>query len=527
MALAEATRQFQATPSLRRTIDARHPSYKWWLAVTVTLSGFLVNMSQTAIQVALPQMMTSLGLNLSQAQWVITAYITAGAILVPTVGWLGNRLGNRTLYLLSLLVFIAGSILCMLSWNASSLIFFRILQGVGGGPIAPMTMMFLSRAFPQEQRGLAMGLYGLGATFGPVVGAVIGGYLTQYVSWRMVFLFNIVPGLVCIGLAILILPNDREAERQPLDVAGLLTMAIFLVSLLVALSQGQRQGWDTPFIQRLLLIAAGSLLVFIACELTSDQPLVDLRLYANLPFAIASVLIFLFFMLFNGSNFLQIILVQRLLDYPPAQAGLVLLPGALVLSLSFPFAGRIADKCDRRVMVMGALGVFALSAYLFTFLSVDRPLSWLIGIIMLRFICGGFFFAPLISTALSHLPPEQVRMGSGLLNLMQMGFGGTIGVALATTVLQRQSIYHRGRLAEQQVFSTLNWDEVVTPIRELVHQAGSIGNLGELEVMAQLHRYLGQQALVAAYQDYFMLVAWLTLAMMPLVLCLKRPKPPT
>lgn len=522
--MALATRQVQATPSLRQATDARHPSYKWWVAVTVTLGGFLVNMSQTAIQVALPQMMTSLGLNLSQAQWVITAYITAGAILVPTLGWLGNRLGNRALYLWGLLVFVASSVLCMLSWNASSLILFRILQGVGGGPIPPMTMMFLSRAFSKEQRGLAMGLYGLGATLGPVVGSVIGGYLTQYVSWRMVFLFNAVPGLICVGLAILILPNAREAERQPLDVAGLLTMGIFLVSLLIALSQGHRQAWDTPFIQRLLLIAAGSLLVFIACELTSDQPLVDLRLYANPTFSIASVLIFLFFMAFNGSNFLQIILVQRLLDYPPAQAGFVLLPGALVLSLSFPFAGYIADKCDRRVMVMGALGVFALSAYLFTFLSVDCRLSWLIGIVMLRFSCGGFFFAPLTSTALSHLPPEQIRMGSSLLNLVQMGLGGTMGVALATTVIQRQSILHRDQLVEQQVFSTLNWDDVVTPLRELVHQAGIIGNLGEIEVMGHLHRYLEQQALVAAYQDYFMSVSLLTLAMVPLVVCLKRPK---
>ncbi len=187
-----------------------------------------------------------------------------------------------------------------------------------------------------------MGLYGLGATFGPVVGPVIGGYITETLNWRMVFLFNIGPGLMCMALALLMLPNLHERESPPLDLAGLLTLSIFLVSLMIALSQGYRQGWTSPFIQRLLIAATASLVLFIALELNVKNPLIDLRLYTNVTFSAASVIILIFFMSFTGSNFLQVILVQRLLDYPATQAGLVFLPGASCSRSGFP--SRVASQ---------------------------------------------------------------------------------------------------------------------------------------------------------------------------------------
>lgn len=268
--------------------DPQRSSYKWWVAFTVTVSGFLVTMSQTAVQVALPQIMTVFGLNLDQAQWIIMAYVIAGAILVPAVGWLGNWLGNRTFYVLSLLIFVATSTLCAFAWSGPSLISFRILQGLGGAPIPPMTMMFLSLTFPPQQRGMAMGLFGMGQTAGPVLGTVLGGYLTEYLSWRMVFFLNTIPGLLCVVLILMILPNTRETEKQSLDLAGLLPLSIFLVSILVALSQGQREGWDAPFIQRLFVIAGVAFVAFLACEFLAQEPLVDLRVYTNVTFTAMS-----------------------------------------------------------------------------------------------------------------------------------------------------------------------------------------------------------------------------------------------
>src|SRR6266545_1216420 len=305
-------------------IASHSTAYKWWVAATVMLSAFLVVASGATVNVALPSMMTTFGLNLDQVQWVMTAYMIAGAVLIPTIGWLGNRLGNRTLFLGSLLVFVGSSALCGLAWDGTSLIAFRVLQGLGGGPITPMAMVLLNDAFPERQRGLAMGLYGTAGAFGPAIGPVIGGYVTEYLNWRMVFYLNLAPGVMCMVLALLVLPNTREAVRRRLDMTGLVTMAVFLVSLLLALSQGQRLGWDSPFIQRLFVVAALSFALFLGLQLLRTEPLVDLRLYKNLPFALASLVIFINSMTFWGTNFLQTILMQRLLDYTPAQVGYVI-----------------------------------------------------------------------------------------------------------------------------------------------------------------------------------------------------------
>jgi DHA2 family multidrug resistance protein len=307
--------------------------------------------------------------------------------------------------------------------------------------------------------------------------------------------------------------------REPL-----LTLGVFLVSLLVALSQGHREGWDALWIQRLFVVAGVALVAFIACEVGSAAPLVDLRLYTNMTFAAASAVILLFFMSFTGSTFLQVLLVQRVLDYTPAQAGFVLLPGSLALALGFPLAGRVADRYERRVIMLGALSVFALSSYLFTFVSLDRPLSWIVWLVLLRYSCGSFVYAPLTAAALAPLAPEKVRMGSGLLNLMQNGLGNPLGLALMTTVLQHRLMYHSSLLDQQQAFSPLSWGEMLAPVRELVRQTGAVGPLGDTQVLALLHQHLEQQAAVAAYQDCFMLVTLLGLASMPLVLLLRKPE---
>jgi EmrB/QacA subfamily drug resistance transporter len=506
-------------------ISPEWPSYKWWVAGTVMFSAFLTVMNNATVSIALPPIMTAFGLNLDQAQWVITSYMIAGAVLIPTVGWLGNWLGNRNLFLLSLLVFVAGSILCGLAWSGTSLIPFRVVQGIGSGPIIPMAMVLLSDTFPQRQRGLAMGLYGLGVAFGPAVGPVLGGYVTEHLNWRMVFYMNVPSGMVCMLLVVLVIPNTREAVRRSLDLVGLVTMTAFIVSLLIALSQGQRQGWDTPYIQRLFVVAGVSLVVFLGLEFTRREPLVDLRLYKNLAFSAVSLAIFIIAMNFWGTHFLQTILAQRLLDYTPAQAGYIVLPGALLMAFTTLGAGRLVDKIDRRLIMLSGVGLFALASYAFSFLTLDRPMSWVIWMIVARYVTIGLVFAPMNATALMLLPPDKVRMGTGLVNLLQQGIGGTTGLAMMTTVLQRRTTYHASMLDQHQVFSPLTWGEILEPARDLVTRAGEVGAMVDVKALALLHRHLTQQATVAAYQDCFLLVVALSLLAMPLLLPLRQPAP--
>ena len=265
------------------------PSYRWWVAGTVMLNVFTVMMNTATASLALPSIMTSLSMSLDEAQWIMTAYMIASAVLIPTVGWLGNVLGNRNLLLLSLVVFIIGSVLCGMAWSGSSLIAFRILQGMGGGPVMPMALMFVTQAFPPQRRGLAVGLYTLGISCAPVVGPVLGGYITEYIHWRMIFYVNLLPGLAGVLLVLLVLPQTREKVRRRLDAPGLIALATFLVSLLLALSLGRRYGWDSSFIQRSFVIAGVALVALVAIELNRKQPLVELRLLANPAFAAAMV----------------------------------------------------------------------------------------------------------------------------------------------------------------------------------------------------------------------------------------------
>ena len=515
---------FRAEQSLT-WVDRESTSFKWWIAFTVTLSSFLINMSQFAVQVALPPIMTTFRLNVAQAQWLITGYAIAGAMLMPTLGWLGNRLGNRSLYLLCMLTFTIGAGLCAMSWNGASLIAFRVFQGLGGSLILPMAMAIVSDAFPGEQRGIAIGIIGVGIALGPALGPVMGGYLTEHLSWRMVFFFTVVLGIVCLSLSALILPNKRDAEQHSLDLTGLLLMSVTVVSLLVALSRGHQEGWNAALIQRLFAIAGTGLVLFVVWECYTKDPLIDLRIYHNAIFCGVSVLLFVFFMNFATSNFLQAILLQNVLAYTPLQAGYALLPGALVVAVTFPIAGRLSDRVDRRLILLGAMCLFVLSSYSYTFLRLDWSLSWIMWLTALRFIAAGFFFTAATSAALTQLSPDKVRIGSGLLNLVQNGLGGTLGLAIGTTFLQYRLTVQNRLLDPQRLSASLSWSEMPTAVRAWVQQAASFGPVGDAQVAEFMQHYLNQQATVAAYQDCFILLTILGVASIFLMLLLRKSKP--
>ena len=514
-----------ASAGPRLGVTPESPSYKWWVAGTIMLNVFTVGMNISTASLALPSIMTTLSMGLDEAQWVVTAYMIASAVVIPTVGWLGNVLGNRNLLLSSLALFVAGSVLCGLAWNGSTLIAFRILQGLGGGPTMPMALIFVTQAFPPQQRGLAVGLYGLGLAFGPVVGPVLGGYLTEYIHWRMVFYVNALPGLIGVLLVWLILPQRREKVRRALDTSGLIALVAFLVSLLLALSLGRRYGWDSAFIQRCFMVSGVAFVALVAIELNHKQPLIELRLLANPAFAAALVAVLVIFMAFYSNTFLQAFMLQRLFDYTPGQAGGFILPGAVALAAVMVAVGRLTDIVDRRLVIVSGLGLFALSCFASSFVTLERPVNWLVWTIIARYFALGLTYAPIVGASLSALPPEQARMGSGLVSLVQSGLAPALGLATMTTVLQQRTTYYSGMLAQEQVVSSLPWFDVVTPIRALLHSAGE--TLASLTngSMALLQHHLVQQASLAAYQDYFLLMS-LCIVIAPLILALRpRPQP--
>jgi DHA2 family multidrug resistance protein len=270
-----------------------------------------------------------------------------------------------------------------------------------------------------------------------------------------------------------------------------------------------------------LVVAGGAFVTFLVLECTRQEPLVELRLYKNLAFSMVSLAILLNAMNFWSTNFLQTILLQRLIDYTPAQAGYVMMPGALMTAFTTLWAGRLADKLDRRCVVLFGLGLFALASYWFSFLSLERPMSWVMWMIIGRYVSIGFIFTPMNAASMMLLPLDKVRMGAGLINLLQQGIGGTVGLAMMTTLLERRTTSHASMLEQQQVFSPVTWEEILAPVRDQVQRTGEVGTLGDLQALALLRQHLEQQATVAAYQDCFVLVAMLCIVVMPLVLFLR------
>ena len=513
----------RAPGRLRAGVNPESPSYKWWVAGTVMLNVLAVLLNIAATSMALPSIMTTLSMSLDEVQWVITAYMIASAVVIPTVGWLGNVLGNRNLLLCSVALFVIGSVLCGLAWNGSTLIAFRILQGMGGGPVLPMALLFVTQAFPPPQRGLAVGLFALGGSCGLVIGPLLGGYLTEYMHWRMVFYINFIPGLIGILLVFLTLPQSREKERRKLDAPGLVALVLFLVSLLLALSLGRRYGWDSAFIQRCFVIAAAAFVALVAIELSRKQPLIELRLLADPVFAAAMAVVLVSFMAFYCTIFLQPLMLQRLFDYEPLHTGRLILPGSLAMAVMMAVTGRLTDSVDRRVVIVSSLGLFALSCHGSSFLTLEHSVSWLVWTNAARYFAMGMMYAPVVGAAMAALPPDQVRMGSGMVSLVQSGLAPALGLTVMTTVLQQRTTYHSGVLAQEQVVSSLPWSDVVTPVRAILHGAGEALATLTNGSMAMLQHHLVQQASVAAYQDFFLVMS-LCLVVVPLILAL-RPQP--
>jgi EmrB/QacA subfamily drug resistance transporter len=323
----------------------------WWPTCGVMLGALTVSLNIGVLNVAIPSMMSSLSTDLDRIQWVQTGYQIVQAILIPAVGWLGTRLGTKRLFLLSTLLFTAGSALCGLAWDVHSLIFFRILQGIGGGTITPLGMSILYSTFPPDKRGLAMGLYNFSFSFGPAIAPALGGHLIEVLNWRAIFYINVPVGLLSAGIVLFTMSTTQEQRARSFDVVGVFTMASFLILLLLAVSEGRRYGWSSQMIVTLFLLSGMSLAAFVIAALNTKQPFVEVRLYKNLPFAMGCLIAFLNTLEFRGTSFLLPIMLQRIYHYTPFQAGLFFLPPALVMGTTSIIAGRLSDKLQPKLLL--------------------------------------------------------------------------------------------------------------------------------------------------------------------------------
>ncbi|MGW8224015.1 MAG: DHA2 family efflux MFS transporter permease subunit, partial [Syntrophobacteria bacterium] len=451
-------------------------------------------------------------------QWVLTAYMLTMAIMMPSVGWLSARIGNKALFMVSLVVFTVSSALSGMAWNEDALIVFRALQGIGAGSLMPVAMVVIFEAFPPEERGLAMGVYGIAATFGPAIGPTLGGYLTEHFSWKFAFYINIPIGILGLLLAAVILPPGKTRKGMSFDQWGFLTMAVCLGCLLTALSQGQREGWTSSYILSLFAIATVSGVAFLWVELRVSQPFIDLSVYRTFSYSMGTMVFIIQGIGLFGSTWLIPLFFEHMLDYTALQAGILMLPMALVVAAVLPLAGRMADRMDGRIPI--ALGVLFSAASLYWLSFVDLRTSAATGVWMLimRGIGLGCIFPPLMSLALKRLPQDKVATGSGLMNVSRQ-LGGAFGVAVIGAMLDRREIFHNSLFAQAQSLGSFATNKFLQDLQGLFERAGSVESAAGHKALAVLHLLVKKEAMVAAFDDCFLIAAVIfLLALVPTLL---------
>lgn len=483
--------------------DSTSTRVQWGAVLSVLLGMVAFAFSVSTLSIAIPSIMADLSADVDHIQWVVTGFDITQTVVMPTVGWLGGILGNRNLFLTGISISLVGASLAGMAWSLEALIGFQILQGIGAGLMQPTLIAILYGLFPIERRGLAVALSMTAFGFGPTIGPIVAGYLIEHVSWRATFYVQIPIILACFILTLTTLRNVIETRLQRIDFPGLITMSVFLITLLLALTQGRKEDWTSAYIIGLLAISAVSFVLFLVLELSINDPVVDLRLYCNVPFTMGCIVAFLNTMVFRGAGFLMAVFVQQTLQYSPIQAGYVTAPSGFAFGLMSYVAGKLSDRFGPKLPII--IGMILFIWVFFSYADLNRWSTTfvILQVMILRPFAFGWTNSPTNFAALQPLPESSVRMGSGLFSLMR-GVSSAFGVAMGATLLERLQQVHLLQFSEDAGHAVHSLNDTLAGLQDYAAQVGeSVGN-AQLP-LAMLGRYMREESVFAAYQDLFFL----------------------
>ncbi len=512
------------------------PFNKWVVALTVTLATFMEVLDTSIANVALPHIAGNLSATHSESTWVLTSYLVSNAVVLPLSGWLSGVMGRKRFYMTCVVIFTLSSALCGMAGSLSMLVFFRILQGVGGGGLQPSEQAILVDTFPPAKRGMAMAVYTIAILVAPVFGPTLGGWITDNFSWRWIFYINVPVGCLSLILTKIVLrdPPHMIARRLArrgmpfrLDYIGLSLIALGLASLELVLDKGQEDDWfSSRFILIFSIIAGAALVLAVVWELRHPHPIVNLHLFADRNFRVACVVIYFAFACLYATTVLLPQMLQTLMGYSATEAGWVLGPSALAAMAEMPVIGiLLARGVDARKLIIPGLLVTSFSALWMSHLNLQVAESQVIWPRVVQVMGAGLMFVPINTLAYRFIPKEQTNNASGLFSLVR-NEGASIGVALVTTLLDRHTQIHQSNLAQHV--------QPTNPIftQTLARLGGISGSGAGSTVLATgsamqrglrvIYGLVQQQAGVLSYMDLFRLFAFLMLMVCPLVLLMHR-----
>ena len=502
---------------------------KWAIAVTVMLPTFIEVMDTSVVNVSLPHIQGSLSAGLDEVTWVLTSYLVSNAIIIPLSGWLASLFGRKRYLLFSVLLFVVSSLVCGAAPSLGVLVVARIFQGIGGGGLQPLSQAILLETFPQEEHGVAMAFFGMGVVMAPILGPVLGGWVTDHWNWRWIFYINLPAGILAVLLILRLIKDPPYILRKHLrmDRWGLFFLAVGLGALQIVLDKGQRDDWfNSRFIFYSSLIAALALIAFVFVELRTPNPVVDLRTFRHRSFAAGSTIMFAGFLTLFGTLVLLPLYLQDLMNYTALWAGLVLGPGGMASFLVMPMAGVLMKKGvnPRYLLALGLL-IMAYSMWLMSGFNLDASffaISWP------RVVLGfgiGLFFVPLAAGTFVGISKEDTGNASGIFNLLR-NLGGSFGVAISTTVLARRAQVHQNFLVENVTPYTLAFQNYYEQIQQWLASHYPSASFGH-GPLAGVYQEVLRQANMLAFNDSFWLLSGISALLVPLTLLLRKPKGPS
>jgi MFS transporter, DHA2 family, multidrug resistance protein len=498
----------------------------WIVASSVMLATFMEVLDTTVVNVSLPHIAGSLSASVDEATWTLTSYLVANAIILPMTGWLAQTFGRKRLLMAAVVGFTGGSVLCGLSTSLSMLIFFRVIQGAAGGVLQPISQAVMLEAFPPEDRGKAMGFWGVGIVVAPMLGPVLGGWLTDSYSWRWIFYINVPVGLAALLMTRLFIfdpPYLRRASVR-VDTWGIAALALGIGALQVVLDKGQENDWfGSQLIVALSIVCVTMLTAFIIRELMADHPVVNLRVFRDRTYAAGTGLMTMLGFVLYGSMVALPIFLQSLLGYTSERTGITMLPRGLGSFVAMPVVGILVGRLDpRKMLAVGAVGA-GLSIMALSHLNLDAGYWNLFLPQLSQGIFTAMLFVPLTTVTMDPIRPEEMGNATSLFNLMR-NIGGSIGIASGTTMIARTSQTFINDLVKNVNPYRSTDQALLMQLRHYFISRGSDAVTALHQAYAALNGIVGQQAALLSYINEFKFFGIVSIAMVPLVFLMRRPR---
>lgn len=487
------------------------------IATALALGTFMQVLDTTIANVSIPTIAGNLGVSSDQGTWIITSFAVANGVSVPLTGWLMERFGVVRVFVASVVLFTIASFLCGAAWSLSSLVFFRVLQGLVSGPMVPGSQTLLLMIFPPQRAGAALAIWSMTTLIAPIAGPILGGHISDNYTWPWIFFINLPVGAFCAFICWQGLKHRETTTRKlDVDIVGLSLLVMWVGALQLMLDTGKDRDWfASPLIRIEAVIALVGFIAFIIWELGEKHPIVDLSLLRRRNFLAGSVVFCLGFAVFFGSVLLQPLWMQYWLGYTATWAGLVIAPSGLVALLVSPLVGKYVGRIDARLFASIALAAFSVSYFMRAGYTADASFAAYVLPLLVQGIGMATFFIAMFSIMLDGIPPERLPAASGLANFMRIT-AGAFAASIATTFWDRHAAFHQSRLAEAGSMFDI-------PLRQALDTLHALG-LDHLQALEVMTRTLAGQAYLKSFLDFFWIGGWLSAVLIAFVWATRRPR---